>query len=596
MSGLIVDELGRIPMSPFLAGTLSRAAGYADAQGHSQVSIEHLLLALAEDPEATVVLKSSNIDIARLATDVSGYLGRLDGRVSTGGPRDVSISADLKKILEAAAAAASHGRRREINGAIVLAAIVGDGKSAAAHMLRAQGLTFEEAIRALQRAQSAPAPSSADDILASARERVQSRTGGGPAPQAPPALAKTAQIPATSGVPASPLPNYLPPESAGVENQPVFSGQDGVPASGNTLSTHSIEPQWEQAAPPRPEPQPAPPHPQQSSAPAPVVAPAPIPAPPPAALRERILPAPSVEYSPLPIPPQPQRWVPPSQPPPIETAAPPRPVGRAPPPLPPAAQGGYAGPPPFPAPQQPPPVRSLPPAAPPWSEAAGQRPVRRPEGIGAAAEPPRQRFQRQPPELPVERSAQPLPRRVPGPAIQAGQLVENIPRRMRVAVPVIVEARVARANVKAIADGMQGGGPAHRHEVMVSKAMSVRLRAPDGGFTIETASPETQWIDNVLGVMSDDYASWRWAVTARERGKRRLQLIVSARTVGADGLTAETALPDQVVEVRVGINYAKTAASWGGWLGAAILGGLLARFGEDAYVLGRALAEKVMGG
>ena len=131
---------------------------------------------------------------------------------------------------------------------------------------------------------------------------------------------------------------------------------------------------------------------------------------------------------------------------------------------------------------------------------------------------------------------------------------------------------------------------------MVSKAMSVRLRAPDGGFTIETASPETQWIDNVLGVMSDDYASWRWAVTAKERGKRRLQLIVSARTVGADGLTAETALPDQVIEVRVGINYAKTAAHWGGWLGAAVTGGLLARFGEDAYVLGRAFVDKIVGG
>ena len=62
------------------------------------------------------------------------------------------FSSDLKRVLEAAAAAAQQGRRREINGAIVLAAIVGDGKSTAAHLLRNQGLTFEEAIRALQRA------------------------------------------------------------------------------------------------------------------------------------------------------------------------------------------------------------------------------------------------------------------------------------------------------------------------------------------------------------------------------------------------------------------------------------------------------------
>ena len=176
-----------------------------------------------------------------------------------------------------------------------------------------------------------------------------------------------------------------------------------------------------------------------------------------------------------------------------------------------------------------------------------------------------------------------------------GQLVENIPRKMRVAVPVIVEARVARANVKALAEGLQGTGIPNTHSVLVSKAMSVRLRAPDGGFYIETASPETQWIDNVAGVMTDDFASWRWAVTAKERGKRRLQLVLSARTVSAEGLIADTALPDQVVEVKVGINYGATALRWSGWISAAVFGGLLARFGEEAYTYGRALIEKSIG-
>lgn len=176
-----------------------------------------------------------------------------------------------------------------------------------------------------------------------------------------------------------------------------------------------------------------------------------------------------------------------------------------------------------------------------------------------------------------------------------GQLVENIPRSMRVAVPVIVEARVARANVRALADGMQGPGAANRHDVLVSRAMAVRLRAPDGGFFIETASPETQWIDNVLGVMSDDFASWRWAVTPKERGKRRLQLLVSARTAGTDGLIAETALPDQVIEVKVGINYGLTMKRWTGWIIAAIVGGLLARFGEDVYPYARMIFDKING-
>jgi hypothetical protein len=174
------------------------------------------------------------------------------------------------------------------------------------------------------------------------------------------------------------------------------------------------------------------------------------------------------------------------------------------------------------------------------------------------------------------------------PLIEQGQLVENIPRHMRAGVPVVVEARIARADIKALAEGLQGGGAAFRHDVVVTKAMSMRLRAPDGGFLIETRSPETQWIENVLGITSDEYASWRWTITARERGKRQLQLIVSARTVGADGLTAETALPDQVIDVKVGINYGEQAKRWMGWTVAAVIGGLFARFGEGIFdILGR---------
>ena len=55
-------------------------------------------------------------------------------------------------MLQAAASAAQQSRRKQIDGAIVLAAIVGDGKSPAAGLLKSLGMTFEEAIRALQRA------------------------------------------------------------------------------------------------------------------------------------------------------------------------------------------------------------------------------------------------------------------------------------------------------------------------------------------------------------------------------------------------------------------------------------------------------------
>jgi hypothetical protein len=603
MTTMIDDELGRIPMSPFLTATLTRAADYATAQAHREVTLEHLLLALAEDPEASVVLKSSDVDIARLLSDVSGFLGRSEDRVAPESGVSVAISQDLKRILEAAAAAAQQGRRREINGAIVLAAIVGDGKSTAALLLRSQGLTFEAAIRALQRASASQAsgggqgasappppnaggmPASTEEVLAAARERVQSRStparsettfGSRTVADEAPSVAREAE--------EAPLFASLPAEAPQAER-----GLSSLPAAASREQPAVTSPPFE---PPASRPAPVPPMPAAPGYVGPQPAAGPAPGPQGQAPFEGPRPPPS---------PQPRQWMPPPQaelpepqlpmPPGAGAAsAPPpsaRPVAR------PQGVGAAGGPPPvppgFPAAQGAPsparPQAGFPLAV----EPAGQRPA-------PAAYAPDARVRRQ--EAPQGDRPRPSSGGFVGswPLVESGQLVENIPRRMRIGIPVVVEARVAKADVKALAEGLQGGGAAYRHEVVVTKAMSVRLRAPDGGFWIETRSPETQWIENVLGLSSDDYASWRWTVTARERGRKQLQLIVSARTVGADGLTAETALPDQVIDVRVGINYGRTMGKWVGWVAAAVIGGVLARFGEGAFEQGREIIARLTSG
>jgi hypothetical protein len=55
-------------------------------------------------------------------------------------------------------------------------------------------------------------------------------------------------------------------------------------------------------------------------------------------------------------------------------------------------------------------------------------------------------------------------------------------------------------------------------------------------------------------------------------------------------------LPDQIVDVKVSINYARTAARWIGWIAAAVIGGLLAKFGETGWVIAQLLIAKHLGG
>lgn len=573
---MIADDLSRIAMASNLAGSLSRATDYARAQGHAEVTLEHMLLALCDDPDAVLVMAASNVNVGELMKEVGGLLSALPARAMHGQGVELVVAPDLRRILEAAAAAARGGRRREINGAIVLAAIIGDGKSPAAHVLRGLGLTFEGAIRALQRAQAAapqpPAPD-AEAILADARERVQSRTG--PPMRRPPAsggVLHAEPAEAASSLPAPPVaqpppePVFEPePETSfepatGFEHESVFEPMpDSQPephfGSGPDLSIHP-EAYADEHAPPQ----------MPASAPFP---------------------------PPVPVPEALETWTPPPSLPPPASAAPPPPPFRAP------------APPPFTpsAPATAPPRPGPPPLAP-WPDPAERR---RPEGIGAGSSEgssaydalvPDNRFRlgRKPvaPAAP-QATMQPSGRPAPVARAEIGQLVENIPRSMRVAVATLIEVRVARANVQALAEGLQGGGAAYRHEVTVTKAMSVRLRAPDGGFFIETASPETQWIEKTMLLSSDDFASWRWHVTPREKGRRRLQLIISARTVSADGLAAETALPDQVITVRVKTNYAKVARHWVGWGVAALVGGLLAKFGEGAFDAGLQTLAKLIG-
>lgn len=179
-------------------------------------------------------------------------------------------------------------------------------------------------------------------------------------------------------------------------------------------------------------------------------------------------------------------------------------------------------------------------------------------------------------------------------ATSAGELAENIPRVMRSGVAERVEVRIAKAKVKALTEGLEGGGQVWQHDVIVTQAMAVRLRAPDGGFFIETVSPETQWIESQLGFAGDDYASWRFLVTPQRRGRARLQIVVSARTVGADGMAAETALPDQLIEVKVRSNVRRALSRTLGWVVAAVAGGALAKFGEGGLAAAMTLVESYL--
>jgi hypothetical protein len=216
---------------------------------------------------------------------------------------------------------------------------------------------------------------------------------------------------------------------------------------------------------------------------------------------------------------------------------------------------------------------SPPPSAPSGKAAKGQNKQRRPGPPVTPGPAKKQAARGSAPPTPGQVRRQ---RRQNWMEVYAGRLIENVPRKMRVATAERVEVRISREETDAITKGFDGRGEVVHHEVLVSQAMSVMLRAPDGGFIIEALSPETQWTsDGSDHRTRERFGRWRWAVTPKTAGDHRLQLIVAARSVDENGMTGDTALPDQVIDVRVNANYMLSFKRALAWFVVMALGGVI---------------------
>ncbi|MGE0700722.1 MAG: hypothetical protein AB7O57_16605 [Hyphomicrobiaceae bacterium] len=159
------------------------------------------------------------------------------------------------------------------------------------------------------------------------------------------------------------------------------------------------------------------------------------------------------------------------------------------------------------------------------------------------------------------------------PAIDAAQISFAVPRRMQQGRPNTLEVRIERPPLATASGGARSY--ALRPEVAVARAIAVRLRPAGARFVVDAASPETQWDQPAAasgGRLATEAAVWRFTVTPLEAGRGVLQLAVSARTLAADGVLAETQIPEQSHEVRIVPQYGRRVARLSAWLGAAVLG------------------------
>ena len=130
-----------------LEQAIHAALALANERRHEFATLEHLLLALLDEPDATRVMKACNVDTDELRAtlvefvdeDLSNLVTDIDGS-------EAVPTAAFQRVIQRAAIHVQSSGRTEVTGANVLVAIFAERESNAAYFLQEQDMTRYDAV------------------------------------------------------------------------------------------------------------------------------------------------------------------------------------------------------------------------------------------------------------------------------------------------------------------------------------------------------------------------------------------------------------------------------------------------------------------
>src|SRR6476646_7067316 len=113
----------------------------AVSRRHAYLTLEHLLYALAHDPDGERILRGCGADLQRLRKDLNLYLEESIESLKRGQEREPEQTAAFKRVLQTAVLHVQSAQRQEVQAGDILAAILQQPKSQAARLLEGQNVT-----------------------------------------------------------------------------------------------------------------------------------------------------------------------------------------------------------------------------------------------------------------------------------------------------------------------------------------------------------------------------------------------------------------------------------------------------------------------
>ena len=127
-------------LSRNLEQSLHRALAQANERNHEYATLDHLLMALAEDQDAIAVLKACGVDIDKLTDDLKNYLDEELSNLVVDGHDDPKPTASFQRVVQRAAIHVQSSGRQEVTGANVLVAMFSERESHAVYYLQEQDM------------------------------------------------------------------------------------------------------------------------------------------------------------------------------------------------------------------------------------------------------------------------------------------------------------------------------------------------------------------------------------------------------------------------------------------------------------------------
>ncbi|MCA1563645.1 MAG: ATP-dependent Clp protease ATP-binding subunit ClpA [Acidobacteria bacterium] len=113
----------------------------AASRRHTHLTLEHLLYALAHDPDGERILAACGADLPKLRSDLDGFLQKSVEQFRRGQQKEPEQTLAFRRVLQTAVLHVQSAGRQEVQSGDVIAATLQQPKSYAAQLLEGQGIS-----------------------------------------------------------------------------------------------------------------------------------------------------------------------------------------------------------------------------------------------------------------------------------------------------------------------------------------------------------------------------------------------------------------------------------------------------------------------